>query len=812
MEKIFPFLWHHGESNEVILEEIERIYECGLRAFCVESRPHPDFCGEGWWKDLGFILKEAQKRGMEVWILDEEHYPSGRCCGKLEKHPELWQKNIIACPVNIVGENKDVKILLPCNGNEEEFVAALAFPIGENGDFIFDGGVDVSDKVYDNVLYWNVPAGAWRVMGLYTTRTLANTMKFVDPFNPKSTKLLIDEIYQPHYEHFKEYFGNTFVGFFADEPRLGNGEQSHGAVIKSNKERTLGVQGMAYNWYEGLIDALKITDKRVIASLWLDMKNDKCTKFRVDYMNHLTEAYAKNYSDLLGNWCRAHGVMFTGHIIEDMGAHCRTMVSCGHYFKSMRGQDIAGIDIINNQVKRNQLNYTGLTHGKPFASDPLFFNFTLAKLAASAARLESVKKGRAFCEIFGAYGWGVSIADMKWMVDFMLVRGINHFVPHAFNPMVEDTDSPPYFYNGGRNPQFSSFVTLMKYLSKMCSHLNDGKAEAKVAVLYHSDAEWSGTEFMPIEEVLQYLTERQIECDIVPDYEINSVDELGVHTTNCNYDLLIIPKREHIDERLKNLLENNKSAWLKINCVSDLEKIEQGKYSTYRLEKFSPFMRVYRYEKLDVVNYFVFNEGITEEKNLLLIKEKGFYQAIDEQNGLSYSGDVAGGLPINLRAGQSILFSITKEELKTKKYVLGDIVEVSPEWKYYVSSYPFTKWELYKTTKENLDIAGYNELPKFAGKIKLLGTFDFEGDKALIDFGSSSLGISVTINGVSLGEKIGAPYIFDAKDSVKNGKNTIEVIMTTTLGLLKRDNATHFVAIEKYGLTQNIKLINYTTE
>ena len=44
---IFPFLWMRGESEEIIRNEITKIAECGIRAVCVEARPHNDFCGRG---------------------------------------------------------------------------------------------------------------------------------------------------------------------------------------------------------------------------------------------------------------------------------------------------------------------------------------------------------------------------------------------------------------------------------------------------------------------------------------------------------------------------------------------------------------------------------------------------------------------------------------------------------------------------------------------------------------------------------------------------------------------------------------------
>ena len=61
------------------------------------------------------------------------------------------------------------------------------------------------------------------------------------------------------------------------------------------------------------------------------------------------------------------------------------------------------------------------------------------------------------CEIFGAYGWAEGVKTMKYLLDHMLVRGINYFVPHAFSPKVDDADCPPSFYNGGKNPLYKHF-------------------------------------------------------------------------------------------------------------------------------------------------------------------------------------------------------------------------------------------------------------------------------------------------------------------------------------------------------------------
>lgn len=79
---IFPFFWQHGETETVLREYMKVIHEANIGAVCVESRPHPDFCGEQWWHDMDIILEEAKRYGMKVWILDDSHFPTGYAMGQ----------------------------------------------------------------------------------------------------------------------------------------------------------------------------------------------------------------------------------------------------------------------------------------------------------------------------------------------------------------------------------------------------------------------------------------------------------------------------------------------------------------------------------------------------------------------------------------------------------------------------------------------------------------------------------------------------------------------------------------------------------
>lgn len=139
----------------------------------------------------------------------------------------------------------------------------------------------------------------------------------------------------------------------------------------------------------------------------------------------VTKLVRESFSRQLGDWCRAHGVEYIGHIIEDNNAHARTGVSLGHYFRGLDGQDMAGIDDIGGQVLPQGEDGPD-TGALGMARDGEFYHYMLGNLAASAAAIQPEKRGRAMCEIFGNYGWAEGVRLEKYLADHFLVRGINY--------------------------------------------------------------------------------------------------------------------------------------------------------------------------------------------------------------------------------------------------------------------------------------------------------------------------------------------------------------------------------------------------
>lgn len=252
---ILPFSWQHGESEETLREYMQAIFDANCHAVCVESRPHPDFCGEKWWKDMDVILEEARRLGMTVWILDDSHFPTGFANGAVKTAPDaLCRQNIFCNSAVLEGgclNLRETGLLAP---PVYEIPAEVAAFMDQKDARSFDDDtilgvtavsgtgqrVDVTALVEDGVLRWDMPEGQWTVYVCTASRNTGYHRDYINMLDRHSCRLLLDAVYEPHWQHYADDFGTTIAGFFSDEPELGNGLMyAQGNMLGTGEARDL---------------------------------------------------------------------------------------------------------------------------------------------------------------------------------------------------------------------------------------------------------------------------------------------------------------------------------------------------------------------------------------------------------------------------------------------------------------------------------------------------------------------------------------------------------------------------------------------
>lgn len=837
---MLPFYWQHGDHTDTIPDEVERIYQSGCRALCVESRPHRDFCGDGWWRDMDIILAESEKRGMKVWILDDDHFPTGHAVGQIKNHPELRKWQLVERHVDVMGPLNDALLTADAGNEEHILLGVYAYPRVPSSDSV---GIEdcvpepicLTDGVSGNFLQFTVPAGCWRIFFLYKSRKGTRQTDYIDMLREESVQVLIDAVYEAHYAHYAKYFGNTIAGFFSDEPSLGNDWYGAHSNDYGMYNRRVGMPGLALPWNDRIVgmmsDSVGFDVSAYLPALWFGM-GENTEILRHAYMDAVTKLYRNCFTRQLGDWCEAHNVQYIGHIIEDMNAHARLGCSAGHYFRSLDGQHMSGMDIVLHQIMPGMSDYIHTCTASGNNANPEFFDYVLAKLAASFAHIGTQTEGRAMCEVFGAYGWAEGTPAMKWLLDYLLVRGVNHFVPHAFSPAFPDPDCPPHFGANGVDPQFEGFSKLMTYGNRAAHLLSGGVHKADAAILYHADAEWMNYDgdAMLTQVPAKILYDAHIDYDILPAdcftddsgsriYHAEAKDGklcVGKQTYQC----LIVPAAKVLPAKLENALDalkddgvlvirmkpDSKPADLltSLNILLDRDITVNGNF---------PKLRCCHYVT-DTADVYMFVNESTADAVSTTVTLRGVNVAgglmLDLLNDdISVVRTSCGKLQLDLAPYQSVIAVFDHDVTG----VMGEHPEkktwtpIAPaDLTFKVETAPYTDMANYTVLAEAVttaalpNVTGIDRTPDFSGRIRYTGTFTGKKAALALDLGEVGQTAHLWCNGRDLGVRVCPPYRYDLTEALRDGENELVIEVSNTLANAIRDGFSGYMAIPASGM------------
>ena len=853
---IFPFFWLHGETESLIRKYMQVIYDANIRAVCIESRPHPDFAGDGWWKDMDIILDEARKRRMKVWILDDSHFPTGYCNGRIEEKPvscRRWYLTYkVLGEVSVGGEQtweaSEYKSAAPFEPTWIEDYFHMSFETFSDDQWI--GAVAVKKngcgeedlvilKEKEGKIVFTPSEGDWKIYSCHLTRNRGPHRNYMNMLDKEACRTLIETVYEPHYVHYKDDFGKTIAGFFSDEPEIGNGHlylMDQKIYVQNDQPWSVQLQkDLEKHWGADYLKYLPL--------LWNREFDENLTaKVRYGFMDLVTRRVEEDFSMQIGDWCKEHGIQYIGHLIEDNNQHARCGSSLGHFFRGLAGQDMSGIDDIGGQVLPHGEDIEYVSH-LGTKRDGVFYHFALGRLASSAAAIDVRKQGRSMCEIFGNYGWKEGVRLEAYLADHFMVRGINHYVPHAFSAKAfPDSDCPPHFYAHGHNPQYRYFGVLMKYMNRICNLISGGRHESEAAILYHGDAEWTGMTCMYIQEPARVLTEAQIGFDFVPSdiftdgcYQVDLSNGMKVHTQE--YKIFIIPEADYITvetaeaivklgrqgfpcvfvnaypkglcsqielDKEAILLEEIKENTELVRLTELVDYMRQRKMPQIQLRPAEKFIRSYQYYGEPEILYLV-NEGKETYKGSIGLPGKTEmcyrYDAWEncleslnirirtKQSEIPGDGEAETELEIEVQIepgkswiivfDQGMPVNLKERSLCQTKHKL----KIETNWKRSVCKsidYP----EFGQSELVSLPDFAEKEMPDFAGLLRYeqdvsLGA-ESERD-VILEITDAGEAVQVFVNGMDCGIQIVPPYRYEIGNFLQQGKNQIVIEVATTL-------------------------------
>ncbi|WP_316245343.1 glycosyl hydrolase [Gracilibacillus timonensis] len=772
-----PFwFWNDHLTKKEIIGQINDFHNKGVTGFVIHPRigipKEIEYLSVNYMKMVLTAVEEANRLEMSVVLYDEAMYPSGSAKGLVVKNNPEYASRGLKMFEYPYKESTDLDIEL----NSEESVVSVQAVKKLSANTI-DLSTSQVLKMEDGRVSFTPPDdGNWSILVFFETLSGGhirgihfdeddgekNAPPSADLLNPKAVAKFIEITHKTYYEWLKNYFGNTVFAMFTDEPDiLGRGSDLELKPWSGNL--------LSYYKQQG-------NEEVHLACLWFDAGEITST-IRRAYQKTINKRLSESYYKQISDWCEKHGIALTGHPARsgDIGLL--------DYFQ-IPGQDVVWRWIAPEDGKSLQGEHS-----------------TAGKCSADAARHRG--RRRNLNEFLGVCSkespWALSPGDMKWYIDWLLVRGVNLLCPHAFYYSIRGEkrshERPPDV--GPNNlwwPYYSLFAQYMKRLSWL---MTDSTNQATIAILCEED-------FLPW-EVAKILYENQVEFNYLEEELFLSsayIDDGNIKIERQSYETIIIERGGlQLDSvtigKLEEFIQNGGeviflSDEYELNTINGAKQIENVGdvlkiLSTDHLEEvvISPSsndIRVSKIKKQDKLFYFFVNEGEENYKGSLLLKEQGSVEKWDAWNGTIKKislkcQDNHIVVPLTIERRSSIVLAIDTEIQPVMKEVLktsykSEKIDIQRNW--LIDGRPNYQLESW---------IRWDGMESFSGTVVYESQFCVRKlasiSKVYLDLGEVYEIVRVTINGCEIGVKMWAPYRFKVNPSyLKSGVNKITFDVT----------------------------------
>jgi hypothetical protein len=468
--------------HQRITADLDRMAANGM--FIVNFAPgrrgpgEPAYLSPGHMDEVKFVVAEAAKRNMRLWIQDESDYPSGFADGYIsQRYPQLTMQ-VMAADLHLhVAPGQLLELPLP--STTLAIWATATDPTGKISQTI---QIPVPA---DFQLKWRVPSVGstpnephlnWQVSILRHIHLSSPTraddrpdhgrakdalFSIIDYLDPRATDAFLHITEETYYKAVGDQFGKTLLGFFGDEPDYSENNTTADIVPGS-----AGVP-----WTPALLDTFKAQkgyDLTPYLPAFFDgQPTEQSNRAWADYYDVWSGIFRDSFFGEQAAWAKAHNVEYLVHL-----NHEEAMLSLerseGDYFRDERHVQVPGIDnlsqLIPSAVHRFDSNWST--------------NNNFPKLASSDAHLF----GRP--QIWAEEGGGTGV-DGKYQMNFQLVRGVDALQVRAPglrapNPGAPDTPAPP------DTPQTLWYANRASYLIAV------GRPAAQVGLYHPGNSIWLG--------------------------------------------------------------------------------------------------------------------------------------------------------------------------------------------------------------------------------------------------------------------------------------------------------------------------------
>lgn len=431
------WVWNGQENEQEIRISIEEMKQAGFGGVFIHPRPGlvTEYLSEEWMSLYRFAVDECRKVGLDVWIYDENSYPSGFAGGYVqEQMPESYDQGqglVMETADMIPDDTSPYIVILSKQGDGYQNITdKLQDYVGKNGDF------RLFRKTYNVASAWNAGFPYVDLM--------------VDGVSEQFIEITLDGYEQALGERMKD-----IKGVFSDEPQI----DSPGGVRWTPDLFSEFLSKWGYSLEDNL------------PGLFVEEGNWR--KVRHDYQSVLLDLFIDRWSVPMHDWCEKRELKWTGHYWE----HNWPAIGSGPDNMAMYAyHQMPGVDMLFNQF--NEVS--------PQAQ---FGNVRAIKELGSVANQMGYE--RTLSETYGGAGWDVTFEDMKRLGDWEYVLGVNFMNQHLVKMHLDGSrkyDYPPVFSKP--NPWWPYYRTQNDYFSRLSVALSKGEQLNDILVMEPTTSLW----------------------------------------------------------------------------------------------------------------------------------------------------------------------------------------------------------------------------------------------------------------------------------------------------------------------------------
>lgn len=528
-----------------IEEQIRDFHAKGIGGFFIHARfgLETEYLSDEWMDCVRHAVAVAKELGMEVWLYDENGFPSGVGDLKVSCVPEYRSKFVDLTEAKAVG-GQEIRLELPTG----QVIMAYAYQPGRHptpctspatkGKFEL---LDLSRYIERNLLVWTPPSGEWNV-AVYSKCVLEdpNDVVFgVDYLNPEAMSHFFELTLVPYERALGEHFGRTIKGIFTDEPTL---LPWHHDINWYGRRKHTRVVVWDDCIEEEMLSRVDLDAKAFLPHLFFDI-DERTPQVRRVFRQVVSDLYMRAFFIPYSRWCEERGLKLTGHVLFEEGLYLNA---------DFQADIAASLSVFHVPGTDHLGEVTEVPYGGFWNTPKHLTNIQGEKLVASIAH--HYGREAAITETYGCAGWGLSFESMKRIADWQYSLGLNMLCPHAVFYSIEGfrkSDAPPsenHMLGWKHYRRFADYIGRLSYV------LRQGRHVSKVALFYPLREFWGkyavgreGEEDRAISDSFDLcasmLTRLHFDYDIVPEQVLASacVDNGKLCIRDEQYSVLIAP-------------------------------------------------------------------------------------------------------------------------------------------------------------------------------------------------------------------------------------------------------------------------------